>query len=235
MIEFRHEIEVRLEGQWGSDLDICKSAWVSSGNDHADASEKQQRGLIRALLRDKHGTPFEDGFFKFWVLAPAAVRNEHVRHRLASYSSASARYRIQKPIFYIPPPHRPLRKVEGSKQIQPQYEPYEYEEWCEYATQLADAYTENYKRVEQMLENGFDTTEAVRWLNNDALMMPYIVRLNPRSLMSFLALRTHEKEANHTSYPMYEIEQVARQIEGIFAAHLPLTYEAFNLYGREAP
>jgi len=229
------EIKVELIGQYGTDLDICKAAWVSSGVDLVDASEKRQRGLIRSLIRASHGSPVEAGYFAFRIEAPRAVRDEHVRHRIGSYSSSSLRYRRSDPVVYVPPMRRPLQKAEGFKQIQPVYEPYSEEKWNRYLKHLVKIYTAVYQGLEEMEADGFIETEAVRWVTQDGLITPYIARFNPRSLMHFLALRTHDENANHVSYPMWEIEQVARQIEQHFAHYLPLTYAAFNEFGREAP
>lgn len=179
--------------------------------------------------------PFEAGYFAFRISAPRAVRDEHVRHRIGSYSSSSLRYTKAAPIVYIPPPHRPLQKAEGFKQIQPVYEPYDEEKYTCYFQHLAKIYTAVYQGLMEMEAEGFTETEAVRWITQDGLITPYIARFNPRSLMHFLALRTHDEQANHVSYPMWEIEQVARQIEQHFAHYLPLTYAAFNEFGREAP
>lgn len=59
--------------------------------------------------------------------------------------------------------------------------------------------------------------------------------MNARSLMSFLSLRTNEPESTFPSTPMYEIELCARLAEEALATLFPLTYEAFNEYGRVAP
>jgi hypothetical protein len=53
--------------------------------------------------------------------------------------------------------------------------------------------------------------------------------------MAFLALRTHYDDANHVSYPMAEIEIVAKEIEDYFGHFYPLTLQAFNEFGREGP
>lgn len=232
MIDFTHDIEVVPRHAYARELWICESAWVSSGTELEELpTEKRMRGLIRSLMREKHGSPFEEGFFSFWISAPAAVRNEHVRHRIGSYSSASSRY-IQIPRkTYIP--NRPLKKVEGSKQIQPHFEWYEDQEG--YIRRSLEIYEEIYMRVDKLKEMGYDSNEAVRWFNMDSLVIPYIARFNPRSMMHFLSLRTHDETSNHVSYPMWEIEQVARQIEVVFAATLPITYAAWNEFGREAP
>jgi thymidylate synthase (FAD) len=233
-IQFTSEITVELLKQIGSDIDICRSAWVSSGNAVVIETEKRQRGLIRSLMRQKHGSPFEEGFFSFRVYAPRAVRDEHVRHRIGSYSSASLRYNMDDPVLYIPPRHRPLKKVEGFKAMNPEYEILSDLDYYAYTTLLKQSYEQTYQTIEQI--NSFlDSTESVRWITHDGLMVPYICRFNPRSLMHFLSLRTHDEHANHISYPMWEIEQVARQIEQSFALYLPLTYEAYLEFKREAP
>jgi thymidylate synthase (FAD) len=61
------------------------------------------------------------------------------------------------------------------------------------------------------------------------------VTCNPRSLMAFLSLRTHESTAAYPSYPLWEIELAARACEQIFAAGWPITYRAFCDLGRVAP
>lgn len=39
---------------------------------------------------------------------------------------------------------------------------------------------------------------------------------NPRSMMAFLSLRTHEASAKFVSYPLWEIELAARSCETEF-------------------
>jgi len=234
-IEFTDSLHVELLQQQGTDQSICDSAWVSSGNEVEAPSIAKQRGLITKLMKDRHGSPFESGFFEFYIYAPRAVRDEHVRHRIGSYSSSSLRYRQASNVVYIPGPQRPLEKAEGFKQIQPVYQPYSEEKYARYRAHLERIYTFTAQAVEEMQEDGFVETEALRWVTQDGLMTPYICRFNPRSMMHFLSLRTHEPDANHTSYPMFEIESIARQIETVFEEFLPLTYAAWNTFGREAP
>lgn len=53
--------------------------------------------------------------------------------------------------------------------------------------------------------------------------------------MAFLSLRTHEPEAKHVSYPLYEIDVAARQVEELFKRYWPITHAAFVANGRVAP
>lgn len=58
---------------------------------------------------------------------------------------------------------------------------------------------------------------------------------NARSLMAFLGLRTRSELATTPSFPMWEIEYVAKQLEQQFADLMPITYTAWNKNGRVAP
>jgi thymidylate synthase (FAD) len=58
---------------------------------------------------------------------------------------------------------------------------------------------------------------------------------NARSLMHFLALRTHREDARFVSHPQREIEMVAEQLEERFAELFPATWMAFQSNGRVAP
>lgn len=235
-IVFTSEITVELLNQSGGDLDICRSAWVSNlaQRKAEKADYKQIKGLINSLMKSKHGSPFESGYFEFFIDAPRAVRDEHVRHRIGSYSSSSLRYNQGEPRLYIPPKNRPLKEIEGFKKMRPTYEPLSQEEYERYVSHLKQAYQTSYLAWEG-IQAITTATEASRWITHDGKMTPYIARFNPRSLMAFLSLRTHSEDANHISYPMWEIEQVAQEIELEFSRTHPLTYAAFIAHGREAP
>lgn len=180
-------------------------------------------------------SPFESGYFEFWIDAPRAVRDEHVRHRIGSYSSSSLRYNHGEARLYVPPRHRPLKEVEGFKKMNPKYEPLSEEAYKTYAAKLEEGYTASYKAYGELVELGYTSTESTRWITHDGKMTPYIARFNPRNLMAFLSLRTHSEEANHISFPMWEINEIANKIEYYFKYYYPLTWEAWNTHGREAP
>lgn len=179
-------------------------------------------------------TPFEAGYFAWHVEAPRAVRDEAVRHRIASFSSSSLRYTLASPEVYIPSRERPFKKVEGFKQMRPEYEPLNDTEYAAYIYHLKQGYSLA-QRDNKMIQALIDSTEAARWLTHDGTYVKFHIRLNPRSVMHFLGLRTHNEGANHVSYPMWEIERMALSMEKDFAEKLPITYAAWNENGREAP
>ena len=59
-------------------------------------------GLIRFLMRDRHGTPFEHNAFRFHVRCPIFVAREWFRHRVGSFNEFSLRYAKATDDFYVP-------------------------------------------------------------------------------------------------------------------------------------
>src|SRR5690606_17218827 len=116
----------------------------------------------------------------------------------------------------------------------PRYEPMNDDDYADYVFHLKEGYTAA-ANANACIRDMFDSTEAARWLTHDGTYCSFIGRFNPRSLMHFLALRTHNEDANHVSYPMWEIMVVADQMEEFFKEKLPLTWKAWNDNGREAP
>ena len=49
---------------------------------------ERDEGLIRFLMRDRHGSPFEHGYFRFLVKAPIFVVREHHRHRAGTATTS---------------------------------------------------------------------------------------------------------------------------------------------------
>ena len=112
-IEFTSSMSVELVELAGSDQGICRAARVSTlGVDSYNTDESA--GLIKFLLTNRHGSPFEHGMFTFRISAPIFVWREFMRHRIGfSYNEESGRYKKLEPKFYVPGISRP-RKAYGS-------------------------------------------------------------------------------------------------------------------------
>ena len=70
-----------------------------AGRSELDESDE---GLIRFLMRDRHGTPFEHNAFRFHVRCPIFVAREWFRHRIGSFNEFSMRYAKATDDFYVP-------------------------------------------------------------------------------------------------------------------------------------
>lgn len=91
---------VRLVDYMGSDQSIVQAARVSYAG--GTKSVREDRGLIRYLMRHQHTTPFEMVVLKFHIKAPIFVVRQWLRHRMASVNEESARYSIVREEFHEP-------------------------------------------------------------------------------------------------------------------------------------
>jgi thymidylate synthase (FAD) len=234
------EIKVELIQQTGGDAMVAAAARVSTSGENAlkclDLPKQELSGLINYLVKMKHGTPFEHGSQTFFVHSPIFVWREWHRHRIGfSYNEESGRYKQLDPLFYLPSRDRPMMKIDGWKPGRPKFlkcqEDSVFDELCD---NLKKSYQLSYDMYEKNISLGVDPGLA-----RDCLPVGIYsgcwVTCNPRSLMSFLSLRTYEENAKFVSYPLYEIEVAARMCEDIFAKGWPITYKAFCENGRVSP
>lgn len=239
-MRFISDITVRPVQQCGGDHMVVAAARVSTSGAEAlkylDADPEESRGLIRYLMRHRHGTPFEHSFLTFYVHAPIFVWREWHRHRVGhSFNEESGRYKQLDPVFYLPPSNRPLMKVEGWKPGRPKFlQDGPGNVWSDLCSNLRHSYRASYATYEQNLALRVDPGIARACLPV-GIYSGCWVSCNPRSLMHFLSLRTYEPDANHPSYPLYEIEAAARACEEALRQGWPITWEAWNEFGREAP
>lgn len=232
MIEFRDDFTVELVSSMGDDSSIVKAMLVSTlGSDSIEAEATQ--GRIDYLMRNRHGSPFEHGAMTFLVEAPIFVFREWHRHRIGfSYNEVSGRYSEMKPCFYIPPAHRPL--VQVGKPGHYTFVPGTSQQYKDEIRDLKIDSVQAYNSYKISLERGI-AKEVSRMRLPLNLFSSMYVTCNPRSMMSFLSLRTTEEESTFPSYPMWEIEQCGRKMESIFSSLYPLTHKSFRVNGSVSP
>ena len=232
IIKFSSVITVDLIQSVGSDMGIAEAASQSAVAEPF-VDPKRLSGFIRYLMKQKHGSPFEHNLMTFKIHAPIFVAREMMRHRAGwSYNERSARYSVLEPTFYVPRDNRPLVRVTAPSR--PTFEAGTPRQYIQMVLQHENAYTAVYEAYSHMLEIGI-AEEVARSVMPVGTYTQWVATCNTRSLMHFLSLRTHDETANTVSYPQYEIEMVARQMEVLFAEAFPETYQAFCGYGRTAP
>lgn len=232
-IETAPDLTATLIDHMGGDDSIVRAMLVSTQG-AASLDAEATSGRIGAMLREKHGSPFEHNSMTFFVRAPIMVFREFHRHRIGfSYNEISGRYKVLEPKFYLPPRHRPL--IQTGKAISYEMSPETDDELFQATIDdLTESYVLAYRNYERILERGH-AKEVARLCLPVGLYTEMYATCNARSLMSFLSLRTREDDALFPSKPQWEIEQVAREMEGAFEKLFPITYEAYNQYRRVAP
>jgi thymidylate synthase (FAD) len=212
-----------LDGAFTSDLAVVNAARVSF-NAVSDEMTERDEGLIRFLMREHHGTPFEHGYFRFLVKAPIFVVREHHRHRAGhSYNEWSGRYSKMEAEFYVPDYVRTQVGKPGA---------YSFEEVAadvrEAAREEIRAAAEHaFEAYERMLERDV-AKEVARTVLPLAMYTKYFWSCNPRSLMHFCSLRNSE-------HAQYEIREYAKAAENFLEKLMPVTHAAFVANDRVAP
>jgi thymidylate synthase (FAD) len=212
-----------LDGALASDLAVVNGARVSF-NAESDEMTERDAGLIRFLIRHKHGSPFEHGYFRFLVKAPLFVVREHHRHRAGhSYNEWSGRYSKLEAEFYVPDYVRTQVGKPGA---------YSFEAVDEATRAAARQEIEKnaeraFQSYERLLEQGV-AKEVARAVLPLSTYTKYYWSCNPRSLMHFCSLRNSEQA-------QFEIREYAAAAESFLERLMPVTHEAFIENGRVAP
>lgn len=212
-----------LDGVLASDLAVVNGARVSF-NTSSDEMTERDGGLIRFLMRDHHGSPFEHGYFRFVVKAPIFVVREHHRHRAGhAYNEWSGRYSKMEAEFYVPD----FVRTQVGKPGAYTFEPVAEDVRAQARSEIERAAAHAFEAYERMLELGV-AKEVARTVLPLALYTKYYWSCNPRSLMHFCSLRNSE-------FAQFEIREYARAAERFLEREMPVTYAAFLENGRVAP
>lgn len=219
---FTEAISCELVDALASDMDVVQAARISFNRE----DDVKSTSLIDYLLKNRHGSPFEHGIFRFRVEAPIFTFREHHRHRIGhSYNEMSGRYTELEPKFYIP---RTARVQEGRPGHYIYVEQDEYHEMSKMMRAvLRHSYSNAWVDYQTLLEEGI-AKEQARMVLPVGIFTKMIWTCNPRSLMHFLGLR-------NAKTAQAEIRMVAEQAEAALKEHMPVTYESFITNGRAAP
>jgi thymidylate synthase (FAD) len=212
-----------LDGVFASDLAVANGARVSF-NQASQLLTERDEGLIQFLIRDRHGSPFEHGYFRFIVKAPIFVVREHHRHRAGhSYNEWSGRYSKMRAEFYVPENVRTQVGKPGAYKFEPVDAEVRRETQATIASQAASAFD----AYERMLTLGVakEVARSVLPLN---MYTTYYWSCNPRSLMHFCSLRNSE-------FAQFEIREYAKAAEEFLRRQMPVTHAAFVANNRTAP
>jgi thymidylate synthase (FAD) len=215
---------VRLDGAMADDLSVVNGARVSFARRKEEVDESDE-GLIRFLMRDRHGTPFEHNSFRFHIRAPIFVVREWMRHRVSSFNEFSLRYAKATDDFYVPEPEDVRSQV--GKPGAYSFEPVSDEVANTTREKLQAVYETAYLAYEQLVELGV-ARELARCVLPVGAYTEFYWTVNARSLMNFLSLRNAETAQR-------EIRRYAEACERFLAEKMPITHAAFVANGRTAP
>jgi thymidylate synthase (FAD) len=215
---------VRLDDAMATDLSVVNSARVSFGRRKEEMDESDE-GLIRFLMRERHGTPFEHNSFRFHIRTPIFVAREWMRHRVGSFNEFSMRYAQATDDFYVPEAEDVRTQV--GKPGAYSFDPVEPEVADRTREELQAVYEKAYAAYQRLVELGV-ARELARCVLPVGAYTEFYWTVNARALMNFVSLRNAEMAQR-------EIRRYAEAVERFFAELMPVTHAAFVANERAAP
>ena len=215
---------VRLDDAMATDLSVVNAARVSFAR-RKEEMDDSDAGLIRFLMRDRHGTPFEHNAFRFHIRCPIFVAREWMRHRVGSFNEFSMRYAKATDDFYVPELEDVRSQV--GKPGAYSFEPVSPELAEQTREELQAVYEHAFETYERLVEAGV-ARELARSVMPVGAYTEFFWTVNARSLMNFVSLRAAETAQR-------EIRRYADACERFLAEKMPVTHGAFVAAGRVAP
>lgn len=207
---------VALVDYMGNDAAIVQAARVSYGK--GTKTVRDDRGLIRYLMRHRHTTPFEMVEYKFLIRLPIFVARQFIRHRMASTNEFSARYSIMSDEFEVPPPEEV--RHQSTRNRQGRGEPLAADVVERFRSDLDRVSKDAYAAYTRALDAGV-ARETARLVLPVAYYTQWYWKTNLWNLFHFLSLRLdpHAQE---------EIRLYAAEMAAIGRLVCPIAFEAFE-------
>jgi thymidylate synthase (FAD) len=212
---------VTLVDYMGDDNAIVQAARVSYGR--GTKSLRDDRGLIRYLLRHRHTTPFEMVEFKFLVRLPIYVARQWIRHRTASVNEYSARYSVVPEEFDLPESDRV--RAQSSRNRQGRGDALPPEAVARFRGELERLSGEAYRAYSEALAAGV-ARETARLVLPLATYTQWYWKIDLWNLLHFLSLRLdpHAQE---------EIRRYSGEVASLAKLVTPIAFEAFEEFQLE--
>lgn len=237
---------VGLVDTFGTDDAIVQAARVSYGD--GTKTVREDRGLIRYLMRHKHTSPFEMCQIKLHLKMPIFIMRQWVRHRTASLNEYSGRYSVMTDEFYLPEPA--VIQPQSSDNKQGRAGELSEANTLGVRWMMDTAYKHSYQAYEILLGEGRDKTEVLyepydesdplfdedyngiaREMARSVLPVGNYTELywsqNLHNMMHLLKLRLDP-------HAQYEIRAYAQAVYDLIYPIYPSALEAFDDYVRES-
>ena len=209
---------VRLVDYMGDDSAIVQAARVSYGA--GTKQMRQDRGLIRYLLRHRHTTPFEMCEIKLHIKLPIFVARQWIRHRTANVNEISARYSVLDNEFYLPSPEH--LAVQSKNNKQGRGEALTEAQSAMVLEMLKRDATQAYQTYSELLGEEIGLARELARMNLPVnWYTQWYWKVDLHNLLHFLALRMD-------AHAQYEIRVFADAIGSLVKDWVPHVWEAFE-------
>lgn len=200
------------------DAAITQAARVSYGK--GTKTLREDRSLIRYLMRHGHLSPFEMCSFKFHIKLPIFVARQMVRHRTCKMNEISARYSVLEEDCYVPTLDRlqtqsKTNKQGSGKELKPEDKLY-------VENKILTEQSNIFNNYHEYLDIGL-SRELARINLPVSTYTSWFWKMDLRNLFHFIHLRTDP-------HAQKEIQDYASAIYELIKPIVPLACEAFDDY-----
>lgn len=214
---------VRVLDYMGDDTAVVQAARISYGA--GTKQVRQDRGLIRYLLRHMHTTPFEMCEIKLHVRVPMDAWRQWIRHRTANVNEYSTRYSVAIDAAQKTAPGE--WRLQSAVNKQGSGEMLAIDAGARLSADEAEFHEKAQQLYKQRLEAGVAREQARKDIPLSTYTEAYW-KIDLHNLLHFLFLRMDERA-------QLEIRAYASVIgEQIATKWVPLVWEAFRDYRKEA-
>lgn len=210
---------IRLVDYMGDDSAIVQAARVSYGK--GTKSYREDRGLIRYLMRQGHTSPFEMVEFKFDVRLPIFVARQWIRHRTANVNEYSGRYSEMVEECYLPEAGQLCPQAENNRQGR-EDEPLDDKTASTILSNMQESQKKAFVKYRNYIDLGL-ARELSRINLPLSTYTEWYWKIDLHNLFHFLKLR-------FDSHAQYEIRVYAEAMAKIVKEIVPIAYEAFEDY-----
>lgn len=209
----------------GNDNDIVQAARVSYGQ--STRKVRNDRGLLRYLMRHLHTTPFEMCEVKFRCKMPIFVARQWIRHRTANVNEMSLRYSEAIDELYVPTLEQVTLQSTTNKQGRDGTQELSPELRERVRTMLTQGNEACFASYRELASDIGIARELARTILPVSLYTQWIWKIDLHNLMHFLALRLD-------AHAQYEIRVFAEAMGAFTQAWVPLAWEAFVDYRQQS-
>ena len=209
----------------GTDEDIVQAARVSYGPSTRKVHD--DRGLLRYLMRHRHTTPFEMCEVKFRCKMPIFVARQWIRHRTANVNEMSLRYSEAPDEFYVPALEAVTLQSTTNKQGRDAETALPAEQQAAVIALMRARNDQAYADYQRLAGELGIARELARTVLPVSLYTQWIWKIDLHNLLHFLDLRLDP-------HAQIEIRVFAEAMAAFVQAWVPLAWEAFTDYRREA-
>lgn len=183
---------VRLVDTMGSDLSVVNAARASYDKESEGMTFKDEK-LIEYLVKNYHDSPLRHAAMTFEVYAPLQVKNQWIKHAVASthaddqygWNESSRRYVTETPTFYVP--HRFNLAPDNSKQGAGEY--MDQEASNKWQAMLDSFQARGEELYNMAMQDGIAPEQARLFLPAYGLYVRWRWTASLNALLNFLSLR----------------------------------------------